>query len=173
MDGEWWITLMLTAGLGGCSNGDRASRVDPIAQAAPETHARNPHANESHARGAHDAAAVTPPEGTLWPTDEPLRAGMARIESAVKSAGVMRPLSRERADKLAPTVEENVTYIVKNCKLPAEPDAALHVLIGRLMTATGELASDSTSDAALDRLAAVLRDYHRTFDDAPAAAATP
>ncbi len=166
------IALLVTAGLAGCSGGDRATSADPDAQAAPETHAQEPHANESHARGAHEAEAVAPPKGTLWPTDEPLRAGMSRIESAVNSAGAMQPLSRENADMLARTVEENVTYIVRNCKLPPEPDAALHVLIGRLMSAAGELASDVTSDAAIERLAAVLHDYHQTFDHAPAAAAT-
>ncbi len=164
--------LLVTAGLAGCSGGDRASSVDSSAQAAPEMHAQGLHADESHARGAHDAEAVAPPKGTLWPTDEPLRAGMSRIESAVNSAGAMRPLSRENADMLAGTVEENVTYIVRNCKLPPEPDAALHVLIGRLMSAAGELASDDTSDAAIERLAAVLHDYHQTFDHAPAALAT-
>ena len=167
------IALLVTAGLAGCSGGDRASRVDPSAESAPETHAVDPHADESHARGAHDAEAVAPPKGTLWPTDEPLRAGMSRIESAVNSAGVMRPLSREGAGMLARTVEENVTYIVRNCKLPPEPDAALHVLIGRLMTAAGELASDATSEAALVQLTDVLRDYHGTFDHASAAATTP
>ena len=167
------IALLVTVGLAGCSAGDRASSVDPSAESAPETHAVDPHADESHARGAHDAEAVAPPKGTLWPTDEPLRAGMSRIESAVNSAGVMRPLSREGAGMLARTVEENVTYIVRNCKLPPEPDAALHVLIGRLMTAAGELASDATSEAALVQLTDVLRDYHGTFDHASAAATTP
>ena len=173
MGDELLIALLVTAGLAGCSGGDRASSVGPDAQAAPETHAQDLHADDSHARGAHDAEAVAPPKGTLWPTDEPLRAGMSRIESAVNSAGVMRPLSRERAGMLARTVEENVTYIVRNCKLPPEPDAALHVLIGRLMTAAGELASDATSEAALVQLTDVLRDYHGTFDHASAAATTP
>ena len=167
------IALLVTAGLAGCSGGDRASRVDPSAESAPETHAVDPHADESHARGAHDAEAVAPPKGTLWPTDAPLRTGMSRIDSAVDSAGADRPLSRERADLLARTVQESVTYIVRNCKLPPEPDAALHVLIGRLMTAAGELASDATSEAALVQLTDVLRDYHGTFDHASAAATTP
>ena len=171
------IALLVTAGLAGCSGGDHALSVDPDAQAAPETQAQNPHASESHTNeshaGAHDAEAVAPPQGTLWPTDAPLRTGMSRIDSAVDSAGADRPLSRERADLLARTVQENVTYIVRNCKLPPEPDAALHVLIGRLMTAAGELASDATSEAALVQLTDVLRDYHGTFDHASAAATTP
>ncbi len=162
----WVAALICAAGLAGCSGGDRTSRVQPAAQATPATHA-----NESH---AHDTEPVAPPEGTLWPTDEALRAGMSRIEAALDSTtAAARPLARERADALARSVEENVTYIVRNCKLPPEPDAALHVLIGRLMTAAQQLASDASSEDALEQIAAVVRDYHGTFDHAAVVADAP
>jgi hypothetical protein len=90
---------------------------------------------------------------------------MSRIEAAVEQAVAEgQPLSRESAKKLAGAVEENVAYLVKNCRLPPEPDAALHGLIGRMMTAANQLKGEaSSSEAALNELVAVLRDYRGAF----------
>lgn len=146
---------IVATGLAGCSP-------------APDAH----DAHESHdPHESHDASPVAPPEGQLWPTDEPLRTGMSRIETAIEQAqGAAQPIAREQADLLARTVEDNVAFIVKNCKLPAAPDAALHVLIGRMMAAAGELKGDQAGEAAVDQLAAVLQDYRNTFDHGPAIA---
>lgn len=155
----------VAAGLAGCSPAPDAGSASPAAQGAGEAH----EATASHdPHESHDASLVTPPEGQLWPTDEPLRTGMSRIETALEQAqGAARPIGREQADLLARTVEDNVAFIVKNCKLPAAPDAALHVLIGRMMAAAGELKGEQAGEAAVDQLAAVLQDYRNSFDHAP------
>ncbi|MDF3021801.1 MAG: hypothetical protein K0Q92_3104, partial [Steroidobacteraceae bacterium] len=108
--------------------------------------------------------------GQLWPTDGPLRTGMSHIETALEQAqGAAQPIAREQADLLARTVEDNVAFIVKNCKLPAAPDAALHVLIGRMLAAAHELKGERAGEA-MSELAAVLQDYRNSFDHAPAIA---
>ena len=154
-------SALAAASLAGCSRGGDTASAAPVAHDAQDAH---------DAHDAHDSqdVAVARPEGGLWPTDEALRAGMSRIEGAVEQASV--PLSGEHAGELARTVEENVTFIVKNCKLPPEPDAALHVLIGRMMTAASQLKDETTSGAGVAQLVRALHDYRATFDHAAAPA---
>jgi hypothetical protein len=149
---------LAAASLAGCSRGGDTTSAAPVAHDAQDPH---------DAHGTQEVA-VARPEGGLWPTDEALRAGMSRIEAAVEQASV--PLSGEHAGELARTVEENVTFIVKNCKLPPEPDAALHVLIGRMMTAASQLKDETTSGAGVAQLVRALHDYRATFDHATAPA---
>lgn len=138
-----------------CSGGDGATGSEP---AVHETH-------DAHA--SHEAAAIVPPDGILWPTDDALRAGMSRIDAAVERAmKTTQPLSREQAGELARAVEQNVSFIVENCRLPPEPDAALHVLIGRMMAAAGQLKSEAPPDEAVTQLVRVLQDYRDAFDHA-------
>ena len=150
------------AGLAGCSPAPDAGSASPASHDARDAH---------DAHESLDATLVAPPDGQLWPTDEPLRTGMSRIETAlVRAQGASRPIAREQADLLARTVEDNVAFIVKNCKLPDAPDAALHVLIGRMMAAASELKGEQPGEAAVGQLAAVLQDYRNSFDHAPAIA---
>jgi hypothetical protein len=132
-----------------------------------------------HAAAAHDAhhashdahanSAPTLPAGERWPTDEPLRAGMSRIEDAVAhAAAVGRPISAKNAHELAQTVEQNVAYIVQNCKLEPDADAALHVIIGRMMTATTQLKKeDASREAGLTQLNDALATYRKSFAHVP------
>jgi hypothetical protein len=161
------IFVLIAAGtqLVGCSGGEGASGP----AGTQEAHAAQD-AHDSHdAHASHEGAATAPPGGALWPTDEGLRTGMARIDAAVDRAmAVTQPLTREQAEELARAVEQNVSYIIENCRLPPEPDAALHVLIGRMMAAAGQLRNEATTAAALTSLRGVLQVYRSTFDHAPA-----
>jgi hypothetical protein len=148
------VSLATVAALGACSGDGGATGAAPTAHDAHDTHA------------VVGGASLAPPEGKLWPTDEALRLGMSRIQGAVEQAAAgPQPLSRESAAKLAGVIEENVAYLIENCRLAPEPDAALHALIGRMMTAAHQLKdAPSSSEPALTQLAGVLRDYRGTFD---------
>jgi hypothetical protein len=122
------------------------------------------------AHDGHQAAATAPPEGKLWPTDAPLRAGMSRIESAVEQASG-QPVTQDKARDLARVVKDNVNYIVRNCKLSPEPDAALHVLIGRMMSAASHLESGADTGAAVAELQGAVLEYRRHFDHTQASEA--
>lgn len=121
------------------------------------------------AHGSPHGTMVALPEGERWPTDEPLRTGMSRIQSAVEQATTTAPLSRERSLALARTVEQNVTYIIENCKLPPKADAALHVLIGRMLAGTNQLKNDASADAGVAQIDSALQEYRAAFDHSPAA----
>jgi hypothetical protein len=138
--------------------------------ATPSSDQQPTSATTHDAHAAHDAlehAVVAPPDGERWPTDEPLRTGMSRIQSAVEQSTVT-PLSRERSLALARTIEQNVTYVIENCKLPTKADAALHVLLARILAATNQLKNDDpSSDAAVAQIRSALQDYRDAFDHSP------
>jgi hypothetical protein len=156
------VMAAATAHLVACSGGDGAPDPEPAVQESHDAHA------------SHDVTATAPPDGDRWPTDEALRTGMSRIDAAVERTRAMtQPVTGEQAKDLARAVEENVSYIIENCRLPPEPDAALHVLIGRMMAAVGQLKSDAPADAAVTELVRVLQDYRGAFDHAPTSPGLP
>jgi hypothetical protein len=132
--------------------GDRTSALP-----TPTSHDAH-HAHELHGDTA-------PSDGEPWPTDEALRTGISRIETALQQTTTAERLRQsESARELARTVEENVAYIIEHCKLPPAPDSALHVLLVRMIAAANQLKHDASRDAAVAQLASVLRDYHHSFD---------
>ena len=135
----------------------------------PPLHAADQHEHDAHASHANDEAVLAPPEGRRWATDEPLRAAMNKVLNAVEQATpayTRNALTPAEAKALAATVEESVAYMVANCRLAPEPDAALHVLIGRMMTAASTLQQDPSSRSGVPALMSVLHDYQTTFDHA-------
>jgi hypothetical protein len=138
-----------------------------LAQIGCSGHDQSHDSHESHA--AHTSPVETPtlPAGQLWPTDAPLRTAMSRIRTAVETqvpAYERKQLATADAQTLATAVEENIDFMIKNCKLEPKPDAALHALIGRMMSAAATLKNDPASDAGVPQLLAVLHDYQTTFD---------
>jgi len=120
--------------------------------------------HQSHT--GHDSAPVLE-EGQRWASDAPLREAMLKIREHVEAntaAFHEGTLSVAAARDLADGVELDVQFIIANCRLAPEPDAALHVLIGRIFTATGALRANPESMGGLPQLVAVLHDYGLTFD---------
>src|SRR3970040_1621382 len=85
-------------------------------------------AQHSHQHPAPAVAQATPAQ--RWATDAPLRTGMAKIRTAVDALqhyerGHMGP---EQAVELANQVQQQIAYMVANCKLEPQAGAALHVI---------------------------------------------
>lgn len=164
--------ILLLASLSACNGADEAAQApvsnDIVAHEAEPDHAAD-QAHDTHgALDTHDAV-LKPPEGELWATDAPLRAAMTRIKEAVETnepAWRQGDLGASEAGALAALVEKDVAYMVENCQLAPEPDAALHVLIGRMMGAAAALQADPMSDEGVPRLVSVVQDYEETFDHA-------
>ncbi|MBW7896082.1 MAG: hypothetical protein H3C27_13280 [Opitutaceae bacterium] len=130
------------------------------------THFHHGHAG-AHDHGDHGAAALSLDDGQRWATDEPLRIGMQRIRNAV--AGTLATaepdgLSPAQARALADTVQENVTYLIQNCRLEPKADATLHVLINQLLTGVAAATENPASDDGMAKLAEALREYPQYFD---------
>lgn len=143
----------------GCDRGQPPQSADHAAQSQHDVH-------DEHA--AHPAAPTLQP-GQRWPTDEPLRTAMLKIRTATEKAATAydnRQMTASGAAELAAAVDENVKYMIANCKLAPEPDAALHALIGRMLAAAAALQKEPASEAGVPQLFAVLRDYQTTFEHA-------
>lgn len=107
------------------------------------------------------------PAGQKWPTDEPLRQAMSRIRSAAEPVAVAyehKQLSASDAQGFATLVDENVAYIVANCKLEPQADAALHVIIAHMLTATASMKKDPAADSGVPQVMNALHHYEMTFD---------
>jgi hypothetical protein len=156
------ISIVLAASLAlaaGCGREKAQPEPGSAAVASSETHAAHTQRN--------DAAAPVLAEGERWATDEPLRVSMLKIRAGVEAtmpAYQSGALDASQAQSLSATVEQAVTYMIQNCKLEPEPDAALHVLIGRMLAASEAMKKDPASPAGWPELSAILHDYAATFD---------
>lgn len=126
-----------------------------------------PPADSAHVHHPTSAAAPARTEGQRWATDAPLRAAMTRIRAGVagqRGAFDHGKLAAAAAATLAATVQDEVQFMITHCTLDPAPDAALHALIGRLLTAASALRAEPQSPAGLPQLLAVLEDYGSSFE---------
>jgi hypothetical protein len=106
-----------------------------------------------------------------WPTDPPLRSGMAAIHAAFEEH---HPAIHERRetdaqyDALAARIESEVSSIVANCKLPPAADANLHLVIADLLSGVSLMRGQDPARTRHDGAALVhgaLSAYPKFFDD--------
>lgn len=129
------------------------------------THFHGQHA-AGHEHGEHGEAALTLNDGKRWETDLPLRTGIQRIRDAV-APGVLAQaagrLTASDAERLTATIQENVNYLIANCKLAPKADATLHVIITDLLSGSGMLKTEPASPAGSALLFQALRRYADYF----------
>lgn len=133
--------------------------------AAP-TWAQGTAAHEHH----HASGAAKPlPPGKRWPTDAPLRQGMDKIRGAIEpriAAINQDELQPAQYKAIADQAQAQVAYIVSNCKLKPDADAALHGILGQIGEATEAMSGKSQlapRDGAM-KLVEALAKYGRTFE---------
>ncbi|KRG39381.1 hypothetical protein ARC78_01260 [Stenotrophomonas pictorum JCM 9942] len=155
--------LALALAVTACTAGnDHAPAADTAAEASTAAPA-----SSSHAHAAASAPAPVLAEGQRWQTDEPLRTAMGRIHAEVlKNLPAFHDARLQAADAaaLADVIDSNVQYMFAHCKLAPEPDAALHVLITRMLTAGAHLRENPASAEGMPELVAAINTYQATFD---------
>lgn len=130
----------------------------------------NIHAADVHHGHEHGSPApvLRLDAGKPWPTDEPLRQAMGEINQAMAKA---LPAIHRQAfgdgeyQALAATVRERVAYVVDHCKLEAQADAMLHLVIADLL-AGAEVMDGKTANPRHDgavRVRAALKAYGKYF----------
>lgn len=106
-------------------------------------------AAEDHGQHQMHHGELTLDHGAKWATDEPLRAGMEQIRSAM-ALNLERIHRMEQTTSeytaLATTIRQQVNTIVTQCKLKPEADANLHIIIADLFS--GADAMQGKGDAA-------------------------
>ncbi len=120
--------------------------------------------HEHHAESTTVAARAP---AQLWTPDAPLSEGMRRAFTAVDQLKhyEMGHMSAPMAVDRAGDVEDAVTYMFANCKLSAEPDAALHGILVPLLGAAQALKSDPQNVKAVADMRAALAHYPQYFND--------
>lgn len=137
--------------------------------------AQHPH---DHAPGAAAVASMRLDAGAKWPTDAPLRSGMAGIRAAFDADHPAIHAGTEtdaQYETLAAHIESQVNSIVAHCKLPAEADENLHYVIADLAEGVNLMRGrdpERTRHDGAARVHGALLAYGKHFDD-PAWAADP
>lgn len=145
-----------------------AAQTQAVDASAPGVQAADPHAADE----AAGAAKPAPANG--WATDAPLREGMGRIRLSVEALGHYEQghMGAEQAVEMAANVEKDVNFLIANCKLDPDADAALHAIIARLLKGAHALKADPADLAAIAPMREAMAEYAATFDD-PAFRAEP
>jgi len=121
----------------------------------------------SHGQEEHAVSGLNLNHGEKWKTDAALRQGMQAINNAVRRAVPAYhddALTKTDADKLAKQINEQVNYLVANCKLEPGADATLHVLIGELLTAAARQSEEPLSGQGVSVMIDTLQQYPVYFD---------
>lgn len=127
-------------------------------QAAPQ------HAHEDHA--THHTATVTAPAQRFEP-DASLREGIRRVHVAVDQLRhyEMGHMSVPMAVDRAAEVEDAVGFMFANCKLAAEPDAALHGILAPLLGGAQALQANPKDVKAVAEMREAISHYPHYFND--------
>ena len=126
------------------------------------------------ANNAHDHGSTAPQQlqlnaGKKWDTDAPLRQAMAAVHQSVTQ---ILPAAHEgkataaNYDAFGQAIDQQIAYMVENCKLPADADAQLHIVVAELM-AGAEAAQGKHGDnqraAGVVRVAKAANAYGQHF----------
>jgi hypothetical protein len=111
---------------------------------------------------------ATPSAGSdqQWTTDAALRNGMTRLREAVDTALAgdhVQTISERQALVLQKEVEDNVSYLIANCELSEQADAALHGLLADLLKGANAMADPAERAAGTQQIVAALQHYPTLF----------
>ena len=123
----------------------------------------------SHGHDGHGAAAIELRlnNGQKWQTDEALRTGMSRIRSVIDASlpGIHAGrYSGAEFSALADTVQEQVDYVVANCKLPEDADLQLHIALTQVLDGINAMKEDRNPEQGVLAVVLALEAYGDHFD---------
>ena len=129
--------------------------------------------DHSHSHDAgHDTkgpAQLTLNNGKKWATDANLRQGMTRIRDALAAelpAIHAGKATRKQYQVLSQKANDQITFMVKNCKLDENADAMLHLLLADIIAGADAMAGQDSSEArkGAEKIAHALENYPTYFD---------
>jgi len=125
--------------------------------------------SHSHGHGAGPMA-LQLDHGKKWTTDAPLRRAMLSIREAVHGAPAALHKATAKPEAYAEVgnrIEADVGIIVKECKLPPDADAQLHVVVAEMIAGADAMkgAKDAKAGrAGLVKVNGALTAYGKYFD---------
>src|SRR5574340_22998 len=126
------------------------------------------HSHAAHEHHAGQTAQLTLNNGRSWETDTNLRLGMERIRDALSAelhAIHSGNATAEQYQALASKTNDQITFMVKNCKLEPKADAMLHLVLADIIAATDAMSGKDTAEArkGAEKIAAALDNYGNYF----------
>lgn len=110
-------------------------------------------------------------DGSKWQTDAALRSGMANVRAAFDADHPAIHAGKQTDAQyltLATRIEQQVDTIVANCRLPADADANLHLVVADLLLGVSLMRGEDPKRSRHDGASLVhgaLTEYGQYFDD--------
>lgn len=122
-----------------------------------------------HGHDGHGAPAIEMKlnNDRKWQTDEALRTGMSRIHAELGTALPLIHSGRYSAAEfsaLGDRVQEQVDYVVANCKLPEEADLQLHVALTQVLDGISAMKGKTGQEQGAIAILQALNAYGDHFD---------
>ena len=117
--------------------------------------------------GTGAVAELTLNDSQKWPSDAALREGMTEIRATLRaSLGQIHGgiFSAAEYAALADRVESQVDDVVRNCRLPPEADAQLHLVIADILDGAEMMRKDNGRIEGAIKLMRTLHAYGDYFD---------
>jgi len=124
--------------------------------------------DHSHSHAA-EPAQLTLNHGKKWATDDNLRKGMSRIRDALAAelpAIHSGKATAEQYRALAKKTNDQIAFMVKNCKLEPEADAMLHLVLADVIAGADAMTAQSHSEQhkGAAKIAHALESYATYFE---------
>lgn len=125
--------------------------------------------DHSHSHDAGGPAQLTLNNGKKWATDDNLRQSMGRIRDALATelpAIHSGKATAEQYRALAQKTNDQIAFMVKNCKLDREADAMLHLVLADIIAGADAMMGQDSSKAhrGAAKIAHALENYATYFD---------
>ncbi|MDH4234620.1 MAG: hypothetical protein OEV15_05755 [Gallionella sp.] len=130
--------------------------------------AEHNHSHESHASHAQEAPKLTLNNGKKWETDDNLRMAMSRIRDALSAelpAIHSGKATAAQYQALVQKTNDQIAFMVKNCKLEPKADAMLHLLLADIISGADAMAGKDIGNArkGAEKIAGALDNYPTYF----------
>lgn len=106
--------------------------------------------------------------GKKWIADANLRLGMARIRDALAAEAIHSgKMPAKQYQAFAQKVTDQVSFMVQNCKLDKEADAALHLILADLIAGADLIFASGDEHSrrqGVEKISGALEDYATCFE---------
>lgn len=125
--------------------------------------------SHGHAHDMEEPVQLTLNDGKKWTTDNSLRQGMGRIRDALNAdlpAVHAGKATAEQYQALAQKVNDQLAFMVKNCKLEPKADAVLHLILADIIAGADILQAQQGGEAhqGAVKIVHALENYASYFD---------
>ncbi|MEO5333209.1 MAG: hypothetical protein H7839_14420 [Magnetococcus sp. YQC-5] len=125
--------------------------------------------DHDHNEPKKNESGLTLNNGKPWSTDAPLRKGMEQIQIHIQEA-LPRIHAGTQTNKqyatLAKKIHSHINTMIKQCKLPPDADAQLHVVLGEVIKGALTMQEQGGQASGAAKIVHALDLYGRHFDHA-------